>query len=81
MATAVAGGDRRGAVLAFALSDFDRKPNPDEWAITVDRARDTMMSILAILFVGLAIVLSLATMTAQTVASPGSLGWAAPTSR
>ena len=62
-----------GAMLALALGTFDRNPDPNDWAITVDRARDTMMSILAILFTGLAIVLSLATMTAQAVASRFSL--------
>ena len=62
-----------GALLAVALSEVDRDPDPGEWAITVSRARDTLMSILAILFAGLAIVLSLAAMTAQTVASRFSL--------
>jgi len=62
-----------GIILALAVGSVDRDADPNDWAITVDRARDTMMSILAILFAGLAIVLSLATVTAQTVASRFSL--------
>ena len=62
-----------GALLALALGGVDRNPDPGDWAVTVDRARDTMMSTLGILFAGLAIVLSLATMTAQTVAGRFSL--------
>ncbi|MFA9564122.1 MAG: hypothetical protein ACERLM_05395, partial [Acidimicrobiales bacterium] len=30
-------GALAGAVLAFVFSDFDRKPDPDEWGIKVDR--------------------------------------------
>jgi uncharacterized membrane protein len=62
-----------GALLALVVANIDRQPDPNDWAVTVARARDTMMSILAILFAGLAIVLSLATITAQTVASRFSL--------
>jgi hypothetical protein len=42
-----------GALLAIVVANVDRQPDPDDWAVTVDRARDTMMSILAILFAGL----------------------------
>jgi uncharacterized membrane protein len=62
-----------GALLSIVVANVDRQPDPDDWAVTVDRARDSMMSILAILFAGLAIVLSLATITAQTVARRFSL--------
>ncbi|MDX2381002.1 MAG: DUF2254 family protein [Acidimicrobiia bacterium] len=62
-----------GVFLSLLVDSTNWDSDPDNWAITVDRARDTMMSILAILFAGLAIVLSLSTMTASTVASRFSL--------
>ena len=39
-----------GALLAVVLSDVDRNPDPQDWGITVDRFRDTSMSILAIIW-------------------------------
>jgi len=32
-----------GALLALVVANVDRQPDPDDWAVTVARARDTMM--------------------------------------
>jgi uncharacterized membrane protein len=62
-----------GILLALAVRNVGRSPDPASWAITVERARDTLMGALAIVFTGLSIVLALTAVTAQNVAGRFSL--------
>jgi uncharacterized membrane protein len=62
-----------GIVLAVVVGTLDRSPDPASWAVTVDRARDSLMGMLAIMFAGLSIVLALTAVIAQNVATRFSL--------
>jgi uncharacterized membrane protein len=62
-----------GILLALAVRNVGRSPDPASWAIAVHRARDTLMGALAIVFTGLSIVLALTAVTAQNVAGRFSL--------
>lgn len=60
-----------GAVLGFALAQLvpTGDGNDAEWTVTVDRARDTLFGMLALLFTALSVVLALASVAATNVVS------------
>jgi uncharacterized membrane protein len=66
-------GGVAGIVLALAVRDAQSAPDPGSWAVSVDRARDTLVAALAIVFTGLGIVLALAAMISQNAASRFSI--------
>ena len=68
----VAGGIL-GVVLALLLDTLEDTADPENWAVTVDQARGTLMGWLSILFAGFGIVLALASLTIQNVVSRFSL--------
>jgi uncharacterized membrane protein len=66
-----------GAVLGIVLAEFihnlEGPPDPARWAVSVDRARDTLLGSLAIVFTGLSIVLAMTATAAQNLASRFSI--------
>ena len=62
-----------GILLALALRNVGTTHAPGSWGITVDRARDSLIAGIAVIFSGLSIVLALTAVTAQSVASRFSL--------
>ena len=62
-----------GVLLALGLGRAGGDPNPDIWSITVDEARNSVLSALSILFAGLSIVLALGSVTIQNVVGRFSL--------
>ncbi|MGI9612141.1 MAG: DUF2254 family protein [Acidimicrobiales bacterium] len=62
-----------GLVLALVLSGVGLNPEPGTWAVSVDRARDTLLGLLSLVFAGLSIVLAVATVTTQNVVGRFSL--------
>lgn len=62
-----------GIALAVLISNVEGQVNPDRWAVSVDRARDTLLGALAIVFTGLSIVLALTATAAQANASKFSI--------
>lgn len=58
-----------GAFLATAVERYGADPDPETFAITVDQARASLLSALALVFTGLSIVLALTALTAGTMAS------------
>jgi uncharacterized membrane protein len=62
-----------GVLLALLLGRAGADPDPDTWTITVDAARNGLLSVLSILFAGLSIVLGLASVTIQNVVGRFSL--------
>jgi uncharacterized membrane protein len=62
-----------GVLLALGLGRAGGDPNPDIWSITVDEARNSVLSVLSILFAGLSIVLALGSVTIQNVVGRFSL--------
>ena len=62
-----------GILLALALRNVGSTHAAGSWGITVDRARDSLIAGVAVIFSGLSIVLALTAVTAQSVASRFSL--------
>jgi uncharacterized membrane protein len=60
-------GAASGLVLTIVLGRARGFSNPNAWQITVDVTRSTLLSVLAILFSGLSIVLAVASVTVQNV--------------
>lgn len=60
-------GTAVGTMLAFAVGSGGDES--DAWTVTVDRARDILLSTLALVFTALSIVLALASVAAQNVVS------------
>lgn len=58
-----------GALLATAIDRYGPGPDPQSFAITVDQARASLLSALALVFTGLSIVLALTALTAGNMAS------------
>ncbi len=58
-----------GGFLAFAIERYGADPDPETFAITVDQARASLLSALALVFTGLSIVLALTSLTAGNMAS------------
>ncbi len=58
-----------GAFLAFAIERYGADPDPETFAITVDQARASLLSALALVFTGLSIVLALTSLTAGNMAT------------
>jgi len=64
-----------GVILALLVRSVEDVSDPGAWGVTVDRARDTMLASLAIVFTGLSIVLALAASIYQNAASRFSMRW------
>lgn len=62
-----------GVLLALIVRNLGSTHAPGTWGVSVDRARDSLMGGLAIIFTGLSIVLALTAVTAQNVANRFSL--------
>ncbi len=62
-----------GVLFALIVRNVGSTHAPGTWGVTVDRARDSLMGGLAIVFTGLSIVLALTAVTAQNVANRFSL--------
>ena len=62
-----------GVLLAIVLNRVGTSPDPETWSITVESARNGLLSALSILFAALSIVLALASVTIQNVVSRFSL--------
>ena len=62
-----------GVLLALVLGRAGGNPDPDTWSITVEEARNSVLSALSILFAGLSIVLALGSVTIQNVVGRFSL--------
>ena len=62
-----------GILLALALRNVGSTHAAGSWGITVDRARDSLIAGIAVIFSGLSIVLALTAVTAQNVANRFSL--------
>jgi uncharacterized membrane protein len=62
-----------GVVLAIVVERVGPDPDPASFAITVNQARATLLSFLALLFTGLSIVLALSALAAQNTANRFSL--------
>lgn len=58
-----------GGFLAAAIERYGGDPDPETFAITVDQARASLLSALALVFTGLSIVLALTSLTAGNMAS------------
>ena len=58
-----------GAVGAFVTDRFGPEPDPETFAITVDQARSSLLSALALVFTGLSIVLALTALATGNMAS------------
>lgn len=58
-----------GGFLAFVIERYGADPDPETFAITVDQARASLLSALALVFTGLSIVLALTSLTAGNMAS------------
>ncbi|MFW2336177.1 DUF2254 family protein [Ilumatobacter sp.] len=58
-----------GAVGAFVVERFGPEPDPEVFAITVDQARASLLSALALVFTGLSIVLALTALATGNMAS------------
>ncbi len=63
------GGAIAGAFLATATERYGAEADPETFAITVEQARASLLSALALVFTGLSIVLALTALTAGTMAS------------
>ncbi len=66
-------GSLIGVLLALVLGRAGGDPDPDAWSITVEEARNSVLSALSILFAGLSIVLALGSVTIQNVVGRFSL--------
>jgi uncharacterized membrane protein len=62
-------GAAAGVFLATAAERYGAEPNRETFAITVDQARASLLSSLALVFTALSIVLALTALTAGTMAS------------
>lgn len=62
-----------GPLSAWALSKVGQRPDAEGWTVDVDRARDSLMGMLSLVFAGVSIVLAVATVTTQNVVSRFSL--------
>ena len=58
-------GALSGAVGAIVVERLGPEPDPDTFAITVDQARASLLSMLALVFTALSIVLALAALAAR----------------
>jgi uncharacterized membrane protein len=58
-----------GAVGAIVVERFGPEPDPDVFAITIDQARASLLSALALVFTGLSIVLALTALATGNMAS------------
>lgn len=58
-----------GAFAAIAIERYGTAPDPETFAITVDQARASLLSALALVFTGLSIVLALTSLAAGNMAS------------
>lgn len=66
-------GALTGIVLAEFVHNVEGPADPARWAVSADRARDTLLASLAIVFTGLSIVLALTATAAQNLASRFSI--------
>lgn len=62
-----------GVLMALVAGTFGQNPDPESWTISVARARDSLMSLLSLVFAGMSIVLAVGSVTTQNVVSRFSL--------